>query len=136
MTNRLFQAVLLAAMTVLLTACGGSIRFSGRVIQGPVGVATVVPADDPRLSEPGLANIDVTLMKATSSRGGALVARTLTDESGNFEVVLGRGQHPGGPVIVRVLGEDIFDARSRAYVPTSGRVLLCTVIAREPRKDQ
>jgi len=136
MTTRTLQTVLLAALTLTIVACGGaSIRFSGRVIPGPVGVAAVVPVDDARLSEPGLAGINVTLLKATSARGGSLVAQVVTDDLGDFEIVLGRGQHPGGPIIVRVQGEDVFDARSKAYLPGSGQSLLCTVMQREPRKD-
>lgn len=126
-------ATVLLALT--LVGCGGSIRFNGRVIPGPVGVATVVASDDERLSEPGVAGVEVALLRATSARGGGLVTRVVTDENGSFEVVLGRGEHPGGPVIVRVEGDAIFDARSRAYLPTAGQSLLCTVITREPRKD-
>jgi len=131
-----FRLTVLASLTLMLIGCGGSIRFSGRVIPGPVGVATVVASDDPRLTEAGVPGAEVALLRATSKRGGALVTRVTADENGAFEVVLGRGQHPGGPVIVEVEGDAIFDARSRAYLPTSGQSLLCTVMTREPRKDR
>ncbi|MEM9372427.1 MAG: hypothetical protein AAGA55_02185 [Planctomycetota bacterium] len=126
----------LSLLALLLAGCNGSVRFSGRVIPGPVGVATVVAGDDARLSEPGVPGVDVALLQATSARGGSVVASTVTDENGAFEIILGRGQHPGGPVIVRVQGDSVFDARSRSYLPVAGQSLLCTVITREPRKNR
>lgn len=136
MTKHLLTVLAFCAFCQLMIGCGSSIRFQGRVIAGPVGVATVVPADDGRLSEPGIPGVEVTLLKATSTRGGALVSQVTTDENGTFEVLLGRGQHPGGPVIVKVEGDPIFDARSRAFLPSNGQSLLCTVIERESQQTR
>lgn len=131
-TTRLISTIF-AATVILMTGCGGSLIFQGRVIPGRAGVATVVANDDERLTEEGIPGVEVAFLRDSGSRGSGLIAKATTDEFGDFEIVLGRGQHPAKAVMVRVTGESIFDARTRSFLPSVGQKLLCPVI---PRKEQ
>lgn len=134
-TARIIQTFL-ACASILLVACGqSSLRLHGRVIPGRAAVSSVVASDDERLLEPGVPGVEVAMLRDSGPRGGGLITKTTTDEFGDFEIILGRGQHPGGAVMIRVTGDDIFDARSRTFLPSAGQKLLCPVIVRSDATD-
>lgn len=129
--------VLIRTMTVMLSiffvsglsGCSGSTKFGGRVIPGSAGLAVVVDPGDERLTTPGVPDIEVALLRGSASNAaGAVMMETVTDSDGNFSFTLGRGQHPGGPVLVRTRGPGIFISRSRTYLPRGSQRLLCSVM--------
>ncbi len=127
--------IALAAAAMLLVGCGGTSKIRGKVVPGPVGVATVVASDDERLENPGLAGVEVALLRDAGPRGGGVIAKVVSDETGSFEIPLGRGQHPGGAVVVRVQGDSVFSAHTRSFLPSGGQHLLCTAVERTKSPD-
>ncbi len=130
----------LAALAALIQiGCSGATRIDGRVIPGPVGLAVIVDPTDERLAQPGVAGVEVAMLRESASNSGSMFMNTTTDEQGNFSFTLGRGQHPGGAVIIRTRGPGIYTARSRSYLPKGAQKLLCTVMlqpeARAPATD-
>lgn len=128
---------LIRTMTVLvslvyasaLTGCASSTRFDGRVIPGSTGLAVVVDPADERLKIPGVPGVEVALLRGSASNsGGAVIMETVTGEDGNFSFTLGRGQHPGGPIMVRTRGAGVFTSRSQTYLPRGSQKLLCSVM--------
>lgn len=135
--HRTDARVLIRTMTVLaiiilgtgLTGCAASTNFGGRVIPGSAGLAVVVDPSDERLETDGVPGVEVALLRSSASNsGGAVMMETVTDEEGNFSFTLGRGQHPGGPVLVRTRGPGVFTSRSRSYLPRGSQKLLCSVM--------
>jgi hypothetical protein len=124
------MAVLVSfALASGLTGCSASTRFEGRVIPGSAGLAVVVDPGDDRLQIPGVPDVEVALLRSSASNsGGAVLLETVTDAEGNFSLTLGRGQHPGGPVLVRTRGPGVFTSRSRAFLPRGSQKLLCSVM--------
>lgn len=117
----------LIGVAMVLVGCAGTMKIKGRVVGGPVGVAVVVDHDDERLSEAGIAGVDVSLLREDGGSAG-LIAKGLSDAEGNFVISLRQGQHPGGAVVVRTKGDGVFTARSRTFLPSGDQRLLCTVI--------
>ena len=129
--GRLATLAAAIAVAMLQIGCSGSTRINGRVVSGPVGLAVVVDPSDDRLSEPGIPGVEVALLReAAGSSSGAMIARVVSDDEGNFTFTLAQGQHPGGPVTVRTRGEEVFTSRSRAYLPRGDQRLLCTVMTK------
>lgn len=132
---RVLGLIALLAAALLQIGCSGATRVNGRVVSGPVGLAVAVDAGDERLQEPGIAGVEVALLRETSGSAGSLITKAVTDEEGNFRMTLARGAHPGGAVIVRARGDAVYTSRSKAYLPRGNQVLLCTVMTRPDRAD-
>lgn len=126
--GRIIPALALALITLVQVGCSGATRIHGRVITGPVGLAVVVDPTDERLTRPGIPGVEVAMLRESASNSASMLMSTTTDEEGNFIFTLARGQHPGGAVIIRTRGPDIYTARSRTYLPKGGRKLLCTAM--------
>lgn len=127
--SRTMTVLAALALIPMLAACQASTKFGGRVIPGSAGLAVVVDPGDDRLDVPGVPDIEVALLRSSASNsGGSVMMETVTDADGNFTFTLGRGQHPGGPVLVRTRGPGVFTSRSRAYLPRGSQKLLCSVM--------
>lgn len=121
----------LALMAALAAVgCRGNQTIRGKVIPGTVGLAVAADPGDERLELPGVEGIEVALLRDAGhgSPGGGVITKDVSDELGNFEITLRRGQHPAGPVIIRTQGPGVYLSRTRAYLPRGSQRLLCTVI--------
>lgn len=126
--GRTIPALALALIALVQIGCSGATRIQGRVIPGPVGLAVVVDPTDERLTQPGIPGVEVAMLRESASNSASMLMNTTTDEEGNFTFTLARGQHPGGPVIIRTRGPGIYTARSRTYLPQGAQQLLCTAM--------
>jgi len=132
----IIKTLLLITTLITLTACGTT-RYSGKVIPGSVGRPIIVETTDDRINNhPGLSGLQVTLYNE-SSRGQApaQLAKTVTDEEGQFAFSIPSANTPRGAVIVRVSGDEIYSARSKTFLPRGSQLMLFTVVTREPMMD-
>ncbi len=126
--GRIIPVLVIALLALAQIGCSGATRVHGRVVTGPVGLAVIVDPTDERLTQPGVPGVEVAMLRESASNSGSMLMSTTTDEQGNFMFTIARGQHPGGAVIIRTRGPGIYTARSRSYLPTGNRKLLCTVM--------
>ncbi|MBL4809774.1 MAG: hypothetical protein JKY43_06925 [Phycisphaerales bacterium] len=130
------KSILLLTTLLTLTACG-STRYNGKIIPGTVGRPIIVQTTDDRINNhQGIPGLEVTLYNE-SSRGRAPVqlSKTITDEDGKFAFSIPSANTPRGAVIVRVTGDQIYSARSKAFLPRGGQLMLFTVVTRKPMMD-
>ncbi len=132
----LAKTILLLTTLLTLSACG-STRYSGKIIPGTVGRPIIVETTDDRINNhPGIPGLEVTLYNE-SNRGQApaQLAKTITDEEGQFAFSIPSSNTPRGAVIVRVTGDEIYSARSKTFLPRGSQLMLFTVVTREPMMD-
>ena len=74
-----------------LAAAGGCRTYviQGTVVQGPFGDMAFVRPDDPRLDDPPIANVRVTVDRDPDSLGRRQVGTRITDARGWFEIPVG-----------------------------------------------
>ncbi len=127
---------LLLTTLLTLTACGSS-RYIGKVIPGTVGRPIIVEAGDDRINnEQGIPGLEITVYnESKSGRAPAQLARTMTDEDGEFAISIPSAKTPRGNVIVRVTGDEIYSARSKTFLPRGNQFMLYTVVTREPASN-
>ena len=135
-TSRIIRTLtLLASIAAIttLTACG-STRYDGKVISGTVGRPIIVETTDDRINNnQGLPDLTVTLYnESRSGQAPAQIARTTTDKEGQFSFSIPSANTPRGAVVIRVTGDDIYSARSKAYLPRQGQIMLFSVVTRDP----
>lgn len=113
-TSRLLRAAwvlaIAAAAVTLLGACSGY-RMEGRVIQGDYSAIEIVPADDPRLKEPGLSGVSLHLQSDPNKLNRETVARTTTGAGGDFSIDV---DLPGAGLLIYEMG--LF-ARREGFTP-------------------
>ena len=114
---------LLAAL--VLTGCATD-AVTGRVIEGPAGIAVVVDPTDERLVQPGVPDVVVDARTLT----GHVICTATSDGHGAFTLPVPRGQT--GQFEISVDDERFPDVHTRIYRPTDGRRLLVIVKARTP----
>ncbi len=117
---------------IFLAACG-STRYIGKVVPGQVGRSIILSDTDDRINnKPGIAGLQVTLFnESRSGQAPSQIARTTTDENGDFRFSVPAKNTPKGTVVVRVTGDAIYSARSKTYLPRQSQVMLFTVVTRE-----
>ncbi|MFK7760309.1 MAG: hypothetical protein AB8C13_10230 [Phycisphaerales bacterium] len=132
----IFISTLLFSLVLALTACG-STRYAGKVIPGTVGRPIIVSTTDDRINNnPGVEGLTVTIYN--EPQGGQppiQITRTTTDEEGEFVFSIPSAQTPRGAVVIRVTGDDIYSARSKAFLPRNGQLMLFSVVSRNPFPD-
>ena len=80
----------LIAVAWLATAGGcQTYVIEGTVVQGPFGEMTFVRPDDPRLNDPPIANVRVTVDRDPDSLSRRQVGTRITDAKGWFEIPVG-----------------------------------------------
>ncbi len=74
-----------------LAAAGGCQTYviQGTVVQGPFGDMAFVRPDDPRLDDPPIANVRVTVDRDPDSLARRQVGTRITDARGRFEIPVG-----------------------------------------------
>ena len=88
--RRGFPGWRLSAVACLAMAGGcQTYVIEGRVIEGGFGDMTFVRPDDPRLDEPAIANVRVTVDRDPDSLSRRLVGTRITDPKGWFEIPVG-----------------------------------------------
>jgi hypothetical protein len=75
-------------LALLLGACGGPYTLRGRVVQGPFSTLDFVAADDARLDEPGLPNVEIEVYRDPDRGNQRVIARQLSRGDGGFEIAL------------------------------------------------
>lgn len=136
LVKTIFVNSVLLATLLTLTACGSS-RYVGKVIPGTVGRPIIVEAGDDRINnEQGIPGLEITVYnESKSGRAPAQLARTTTDEDGEFTISIPSAKTPRGNVIVRVTGDGIYSARSKTFLPRGNQFMLYTVVTREPSSN-
>lgn len=112
-----------AALT--LASCGGY-TLRGRVIDGDISYATVVGANDERLSMPGVGGVTVTLETDPGRVKREFIGEAVSNPDGEFEI---RVRKPGAGFLMYDAG---IEARRRGYegvrhmfpLPSSSKRLL------------
>ena len=66
----------------ILSGCGYTLR--GRAVSGPYNGVELVPADDPRLQDAGLAGVRVEAIRDPDSLGRSVAASTTSGGNGNI----------------------------------------------------
>ena len=82
--RRLVFPCALAAAS-LLQACG-QYTIIGKVIEGDLSSAVLVPADDPDVARPGLSAASVSILRDPDTPKRAIAGSATTDELGFFEM--------------------------------------------------
>lgn len=136
----------LAMLVVPAIGCGGAAKSSirGKVIAGLVGQAVAVSSSDERFEEPGIPGVKVSILrKAGGNTTGrrSVYTSAVSDDFGNFELIIANGEYPRDAVQIRVKGDGIYTSKSQTFLPNDGDEILCVVITRpgyvfpEPPKD-
>ena len=117
------------AACMALTGCVAT-KIQGTAVRGEIGRAILVPANDARLGEGGLAGVEVTVSMGVAGRGTqAVLAPGVTDENGAFSIrVRKRVPHM---ITIRATAEGEYDVRSSITRPTTGEKIL--ILMRPPR---
>ncbi|MCK4872951.1 MAG: hypothetical protein KAS72_09520 [Phycisphaerales bacterium] len=114
---RRLGAVLLLLGALALPGCAGPV-LRAKVIEADVSFVLIVPRDDPRLEDPGIANVTVAITSDPNSLGRQTIGTAVTDGFGemsmNIELPLaGLARYEIGVV-----------ARKQGYTQTTGDFLL------------
>lgn len=116
------RLLILTAATLLggmLTACSGGVyRVQGRVIEGPRSMVLVVPDDDPRLQQPGVAGAAIDLMIDPQSLGRKPGGSEVSMPDGSFAVPVSQF---GAGLLEFQLGVTAF---RNGYSPTEQTVVM------------
>lgn len=133
LAKSILAKTLLLTTLLTLTACGSS-RYIGKVIPGTVGRPIIVEAGDDRINnEQGIPGLEITVYnESKSGKAPAQLARTTTNEDGEFAISIPSAKTPRGDVIVRVTGDEIYSARSKTFLPRGNQFMLFTVVTRDP----
>ena len=123
---------LAGTLAVSASGCAASRAVQGRVLPGPAGIATVVQANDPRLSEPGLGGVEIRLTDGSGGMGS--VAHAVSREDGSFSLRVSES------AMTRRLGlhaesDAIIAFHGTAHLPMDDRRLLVIVQPREQAGD-
>ncbi len=78
---------LLVIFAMAAPGCSGY-QLQGKVVEGSVSEMAFVAAGDPRLAEPGLRNVRLTVRRDPGSLGRRLVASQLSGADGRFVIPL------------------------------------------------
>jgi hypothetical protein len=79
-----FNAVAVLAVLAFLPGCGYTLR--GKVVHGEVSSVEMVHEIDPRLKQPGIANVETLVRHDPKDRDSQLVARARTNAAGEFSM--------------------------------------------------
>jgi hypothetical protein len=81
---RLFVWLCASVATLFILNGCGAYQVRGHVVRGPMSFVEFVSASDPRLSEPGVANANIDVIRDPQSLGRETVAALRSDGSGEF----------------------------------------------------
>lgn len=119
---RALLALILAAPLALLTGCeSGGIK--GRVVEGPISVATVVENKDERLSRPGIPGVTLEL-RATSSTGTHPIATGTSGPDGSFSLSSTAGEAIADQLRLSARRDGYVATQGLVFIPGDGRQLL------------
>ena len=114
-----------------LSGCGG-VTIAGKVMRGDIGRVVIVDGSDDRQLEPGLAGIEVEMTTPVSGRGGkAVLAQSVTDETGAFRLKPGGGGKLPTRVSIRAGGPGEYEVNNSIFRPRAGEQVL--VLMRPPK---
>lgn len=126
---RRFVGALAMLCVVGLSGCGGY-SIQGRVVEGDFSIMSFVPADDPRLAEPGLANVRVEVYRDPEKPNIQLAGSQVSDGTGHFDLPLS-GFGAGWLVEqwrIEARRGGFQDADTMVALPDSGRNLRLLII--------
>ncbi len=107
---RLVSIALLAATALAAFGCNGY-QLQGKVIRGEYSAVEIVPADDPRLAQPGLPGVSIHLQSDPNKLNRETIARVTSGGDGDFAI----------PVDLAGAGFLVYDmglfARKEGYSP-------------------
>jgi hypothetical protein len=83
--GRFLLGAVVAAGLAACPGCGGYV-LRGKAIAGSVSDMTFVEPDDPRLDEPGVANVRIDVERDPGRLSAKVVASEMTDARGSFTV--------------------------------------------------
>jgi hypothetical protein len=84
MLKRCWLVPLSALLMATLSGCSGGYVIEGKAIRGEFTSVSFVRASDSRLSEPGVANVEISVFRNPDTLGRAMVAKGTTDDQGNL----------------------------------------------------
>lgn len=120
--NPALRVVSLLAVSLLLGGCGGQ-RIKGRVVEGSIGVVTVVESKDDRLDGPGVANVALELRASNQTRSKSL-AEGRSGADGSFSFPLSSGQSLSDQLLLTARADGYVATQGVTFIPGEGRELL------------
>lgn len=120
--SRSLSLLVLAAIGLLAGGCSSQ-RIHGRVVEGAIGVVTVVESKDERLKGPGIANAAIELRASSTTRSKSLAeGRSAAD--GSFSFPLSDGQSLADQLRLSAKADGYIPTQGVTFIPGEGRELL------------
>ena len=122
----------LAFTLALLSGLGAcaSTTIHGHVISAEIGRVIVVPKNDERMNDDGIADVKVTITQ------GGVLGKVTTNSSGGFSLTVRDDALRSGPIQVTAEGESIFRVQNQVQIPNGGQALLVNTVSRTPSQDE
>lgn len=128
---RVFVPVLLSA-ACLAWGCESAGKLSGRVIEGPGNVVTVMDENDPRFKQDGVGGASVVVRRyAGEGQNGAIIGSGVSEPTGEFKIPITNKDAERYEMVVTATTTDKRISRGRIYFPAPGNQVL--VIVRETK---
>lgn len=89
MSPRSPRLAILFVLAVLASGCGGPYVLEAKVVPSDFSTMAWVDADDARLMQPGLSNVQVSIERDPGKPNASMAARQLTDADGSLYMPIG-----------------------------------------------
>ncbi len=116
-------ALVTLAFTALLAGGCSSPQLRGRVVEGPIGVVTVVESKDERLKDPGIANVAIELRASSTTRSKSL-AEGRSGADGSFSFPISAGLSLSDQLRLTAKADGYIPTQGVTFIPGEGRELL------------
>ncbi|MBX3389080.1 MAG: hypothetical protein KF691_06445 [Phycisphaeraceae bacterium] len=133
MTSKLISSVsvpMVLAAACLAWGCESAGKMSGRVIEGPGNVVTVLDENDPRFKQDGVGGASIVVRRyAGEGQNGAIIGSGVSEPTGEFLIPITNKDAERYEMVVTATTSDKRISRGRIYFPAPGNQVL--VIVRE-----
>lgn len=122
----------LVAVTCLAWGCESTGKMSGRVVEGPGNVVTVMDENDPRFKQDGVGGASIVVRRyAGEGQNGAIIGSGVSEPTGEFKIPITNKDAERYEMVVTATTTDKRISRGRIYFPAAGNQVL--VIVREAK---